>query len=61
MLPPEAVKIGPAPSAVPTHTAVASCGVAPTIQASLFWPVSPIWEVPVFAADSRPPASAPLE
>lgn len=46
------------PSGVPTHTAVDSDGVYPTIQASLFRPVSPSWVVPVFAADGRPPASA---
>ncbi len=47
---------------MPTHTAVDSDGVYPTIQASLLDPVSPSWAVPVFDADGRPPASAcPLE
>jgi hypothetical protein len=42
---------------VPTQTAADTCGVKPTIQASLFWPVSPSWAVPVFDADCRPSAS----
>ena len=42
---------------VPTHTAVDSDGVKPTIQASRLAPVSPSWLVPVLAADGRPPAS----
>jgi hypothetical protein len=41
---------------VPTHTAVDSDGVYPTIQASLLDLVSPNCTVPVFAADARPPA-----
>ena len=49
--------IAPA-SGVPIHTAVDSDGVYPTIQASLFNPVSPSCVVPVFDADGRPPASA---
>ncbi|PQM49704.1 hypothetical protein C1Y40_00069 [Mycobacterium talmoniae] len=47
---------GWSPSTVPTHTAVDSDGVYPTIQASLLAPVSPSWVVPVLAADARPPA-----
>ena len=61
MLPPHSLKIGEVLSAVPTHTATASCGVEPTIHASLLLPVSPIWAVPVLAADGRPPASVALE
>ena len=50
------------PSVVPTHTAVDSDGVKPTIHASRLAPVSPSWLVPVLAADGRPPARAwPLE
>src|SRR5581483_405174 len=47
---------------VPTHTAVDSDGVNPTIHASLFAPVSSSCGVPVLAADTRPPARpCPLE
>src|SRR5699024_111456 len=59
--PPQALLIAEALSAAPTHTAEASCGVEPTIQVSLFRPVSPNWWVPLFAADSRPPANAPFD
>ena len=45
---------------LPTQTAVLTCGVKPTIHASLLplWYL-PAWmpSVPVFAADGRPPAS----
>ena len=44
---------------LPVHTAALTCGVKPTIQASLLpalTSVSPT--VPVFAADGRPLASA---
>ena len=62
MFPPHWLKMALVLSSVPTHTAVESCGVAPSIQASLFRPVSPSWAVPVLAAEGRPPAScAPLE
>jgi len=44
------------PWVVPTHTAVASDGVKPTIHASLLAPVSPSCVVPVLAAEGRPPA-----
>ncbi|SHV46321.1 Uncharacterised protein [Mycobacteroides abscessus subsp. massiliense] len=55
--PPQLVLMG-LPSSVPTHTAVESDGVKPTIQASLLSLVSPSCAVPVLDADSRPPASA---
>src|SRR5699024_10846178 len=61
MTPPQALLIAEALSAAPTQTADANCGVEPIIQVSLFRPVSPNWWVPVFAADSRPPAKAPLD
>src|SRR5579875_3748884 len=44
---------------LPTHTAVLTCGVKPTIHASLlFGEFGPTPSVPVFAADGRPAASA---
>src|SRR5689334_18181734 len=47
---------GLVPSVVPTHTAVDSDGVKPTIHASRLASGSPRWLVPVLAADGRPPA-----
>jgi hypothetical protein len=46
----------------PTQTAVLTCGVKPTIQASEFSFTAPAkpW-VPVFAAESRPSASGSFE
>ena len=58
---PYASTIGLVELPLPTHTAVLTCGVKPTIQASLLPPLClPTWmpSVPVFAADGRPPASA---
>ena len=54
---------------LPTHTAALTCGVYPTIQASLFCPTADagapldasIPTVPVFDADTRPPARATPE
>src|SRR5579875_2332012 len=54
--PPHLFTSGWSPCTVPTHTAVDSDGVYPTIQASLLASVSPSCVVPVLAADGRPPA-----
>ncbi len=55
MEPPPQLLTMASPFGVPTHTAVDSDGVYPTIQASLFRPVSPSWVVPVFDATGGPP------
>src|SRR5689334_1569038 len=57
---PDALTIGFVELPLPTQTAVDTCGVNPTIHASLLPPANlPTWmpSVPVLAADGRPPAS----
>ena len=61
---PFASTIGRVELPLPTHTAALTCGVNPTIQASLLPPLAlptSMPSVPVLAADGRPPASASPE
>ncbi len=57
---PAALTMGPVELPLPTHTAALTCGVNPTIHASLLLVVPEMPSVPVLAADTRPlPSGSP--